>query len=29
LPFIEADGELLGKGHMTVSIIPKALTFFC
>jgi len=28
-PFIEADGELIGKGSFSVSIIQKAFTFYC
>lgn len=28
-PFVEADGELLGKGNIRVSIIPKAFSFYC
>ena len=28
LPYIQADGELIGKGGMRVSIIPKALSFY-
>ena len=27
-PFIQADGELIGKGSIKVSIIPKAFSFF-
>jgi YegS/Rv2252/BmrU family lipid kinase len=27
-PFIQADGELLGTGNLTVSIIPKAFSFY-
>jgi len=29
IPFIEADGELIGKGSFSVSIIPNAFTFYC
>ena len=28
-PFIQADGELIGTGDFRVSIIPKALSFYC
>ncbi len=28
-PFIQADGELIGKGDFSVSIIPKAFSFYC
>ena len=28
IPFIQADGELIGKGDMKVSIIPKAFSFY-
>ena len=28
-PFIEADGELIGKGSFSISIIEKAFTFYC
>lgn len=28
LPFIQADGELIGKGGVRVSIVPKALSFY-
>ncbi len=28
LPFIQADGELIGKGNIKMSIIPKAFSFF-
>ncbi|PTM08035.1 MAG: hypothetical protein DA407_09095, partial [Bacteroidetes bacterium] len=27
-PFIQADGELLGKGNIKLSIIPKAFSFY-
>ena len=29
LPFIQADGELIGKGNIKVSIVPKAFSFYC
>ena len=29
LPFIQADGELIGKGNIKVSVIPKAFSFYC
>lgn len=29
LPFIQADGELIGKGNIKVSIITKAFSFYC
>lgn len=28
LPFIQADGELIGKGNITVSVVPKAFSFY-
>ena len=28
-PYIQADGELIGKGHVKATIIPKALRFYC
>ena len=28
-PYIEADGELVGRGSFEVEIIPKAITFYC
>jgi len=28
LPYIEADGELIGSGGMQISIVPRALTFY-
>ena len=28
LPFIQADGELIGKGNIHVSIVPKAFSFY-
>ncbi len=28
-PFIQADGELIGTGNFKVSIVPKAITFYC
>lgn len=28
LPFIQADGELIGKGNIKVSIVPKAFSFY-
>lgn len=28
LPLIQADGELIGKGNITISVIPKAFSFF-
>lgn len=28
-PFIQADGELLGKGDVLISIVPKAFSFYC
>ncbi|RKE98813.1 diacylglycerol/lipid kinase family protein [Ichthyenterobacterium magnum] len=28
LPFIQADGELIGKGGFTASVIPKAFSFY-
>ncbi len=28
LPFIQADGELIGKGNIKVSVIPKAFSFY-
>lgn len=28
LPFIQADGELIGKGNIKVSILPKAFSFY-
>jgi YegS/Rv2252/BmrU family lipid kinase len=27
--YIQADGELIGKGGMDISLIPKALSFYC
>lgn len=27
-PFIEADGELIGKGHIEVSILPQSMSFY-
>ncbi|MBT8395108.1 MAG: diacylglycerol kinase family lipid kinase [Bacteroidia bacterium] len=27
-PFIQADGELIGKGNIKLSVVPKAFTFF-
>ena len=27
-PFIQADGELVGKGNIKISIIPKAFSFY-
>lgn len=27
-PFIQADGELIGKGNIRLSVIPKAFTFY-
>ena len=27
-PFIEADGELIGRGSLDVTILPKAIQFF-
>ena len=29
LPFIQADGELIGKGNIKVSLIPKSFSFYC
>lgn len=29
LPFIQADGELIGQGNIKVSVIPKAFSFYC
>ena len=29
LPYIQADGELLGKGGFKVKIIPKSFSFYC
>lgn len=29
LPFIQADGELLGKADINITIIPKAFSFYC
>ena len=29
LPFIQADGELIGKGNIKVSVVPKAFAFYC
>ncbi len=28
LPYIQADGELIGKGNIQVSIVPKAFSFY-
>ncbi len=28
LPFVQADGELIGTGDISVTIIPKAFSFF-
>lgn len=28
-PFIQADGELIGTGDFSVSIVPKSLSFYC
>jgi diacylglycerol kinase family enzyme len=28
-PFIQADGELIGKGSVRLSIVPKAFSFYC
>lgn len=28
LPFIQADGELIGKGNIKVSVVPKAFSFY-
>ncbi len=28
LPFIQADGELVGKGNVKLSVVPKMFTFF-
>ena len=28
LPFIQADGELIGKGNVKVSIVPKSFSFY-
>ena len=28
-PFIQADGELIGKGGFNVEIMPKAISFYC
>jgi len=28
-PYIQADGELLGKGDISVTILPKAFSFYC
>ena len=28
LPFIQADGELIGKGNIQVSLVPKAFSFY-
>ncbi|WP_298550513.1 diacylglycerol kinase family protein [uncultured Algibacter sp.] len=28
-PYIQADGELIGKGHIKVSLIPNAFSFYC
>jgi diacylglycerol kinase family enzyme len=27
-PFIQADGELMGKGNIKLSIVPKAFSFY-
>jgi diacylglycerol kinase family enzyme len=27
-PFIQADGELIGKGNVKISIVPKAFSFY-
>ena len=29
LPFIQADGELIGKGNIKVSLISKSFSFYC
>lgn len=29
LPFIQADGELVGKGNIRVLVVPKAFSFYC
>lgn len=28
-PYIQADGELIGKGDINVTLIPKAFSFYC
>lgn len=28
-PFIQADGELMGKGDINITLIPQAFTFYC
>jgi len=28
-PFIQADGELIGKGDLLITIVPKAFSFYC
>jgi YegS/Rv2252/BmrU family lipid kinase len=29
LPFIQADGEIIGRGNLKASIIPKVFSFYC
>ena len=29
LPFIQADGELIGKGNINLTVVPKAFSFYC
>ena len=29
LPFIQADGELIGNGNLNIKLIPKAFSFYC
>ncbi|MGK0254613.1 MAG: diacylglycerol kinase (ATP), partial [Mariniflexile sp.] len=29
LPFIQADGELVGEGAINITLIPKAFSFYC
>ena len=28
-PFIQADGELIGSGNISISVVPRAFSFFC
>lgn len=29
IPFIQADGELMGKGDINITLIPQAFSFYC
>jgi YegS/Rv2252/BmrU family lipid kinase len=29
LPFIQADGEVIGTGNISITIVPKAFSFYC